>query len=270
MVGLDKRERLDHRCRELVGCLVVDGFVAGATIITFDPPAYRSAEPSRRTISGWAPIVPSPGAHAARRDVGRECEVQLAQATLGPPLLEQRGDESRSLVGAGHRHDATTGSSASAPTCCSSWDHGPRRERDQHDPIREDPMSTLSATEAADLFRSPPRRLPRRRCRRGGVTGVSGNGPDVLFVHGWPVSGATFRLPPPHLVDHVTCHVIDLPSAGSSRITPTTPLSIGQHVTSVRRVADLRAGPCRGGRTRQRARSPVTPWPATPGCPRRD
>ena len=41
-----------------------------------------------------------------------------------------------------------------------------------------------------------------------------GVGPDVLFVHGWPVSGATFRTLLPHLVDHVTCHVVDLPGAG--------------------------------------------------------
>ena len=45
-----------------------------------------------------------------------------------------------------------------------------------------------------------------------------GTGPDVLFVHGWPVSGATFRTLLPHLVDHVTCHLFDFPSAGSSRV----------------------------------------------------
>ena len=99
-------------------------------------------------------------------------------------------------------------------------------------------MSTLSATEAADLFRSPPDDFLDVGAGEVAYRRV-GNGPDVLFVHGWPVSGATFRLLLPHLVDHVTCHVIDLPSAGSSRITPTTPLSIGQHVTSVRRVVDL-------------------------------
>jgi len=66
-----------------------------------------------------------------------------------------------------------------------------------------------------------------------------GSGPDVLFVHGWPVSGATWRKLLPHLVDHVTCHVIDLPSAGSSRFDADTPMSIQQHITSVRRVVDL-------------------------------
>ena len=66
-----------------------------------------------------------------------------------------------------------------------------------------------------------------------------GSGPDVLFVHGWPVSGATWRKLLPHLVDHVTCHVIDLPSAGSSRFDADTPMSIEQHITSVQRVVDL-------------------------------
>ncbi len=66
-----------------------------------------------------------------------------------------------------------------------------------------------------------------------------GSGPDVLFVHGWPVSGATWRKLLPHLVDHVTCHVIDLPSAGSSRFDADTPMSIRQHITSVQRVVDL-------------------------------
>ncbi|MEZ5343339.1 MAG: alpha/beta hydrolase [Acidimicrobiales bacterium] len=66
-----------------------------------------------------------------------------------------------------------------------------------------------------------------------------GSGPDVIFVHGWPVSGATWRRLLPHLVDHVTCHVIDLPSAGSSRFDRNTPMSIQQHITSVQRVADL-------------------------------
>ncbi|MEO3936697.1 alpha/beta hydrolase [Dermatophilaceae bacterium Soc4.6] len=61
----------------------------------------------------------------------------------------------------------------------------------------------------------------------------------MLFVHGWPVSGATFRTLLPHLASQLTCHVIDLPGAGSSRFSPTTTLSVQQHVVSVRRVVDL-------------------------------
>ncbi len=98
-------------------------------------------------------------------------------------------------------------------------------------------MTTMTTTEAADLFRRPPDRF--LDVGEGSVAHRQvGSGPDVLFVHGWPVSGATFRLLLPHLVDHVTCHVIDLPSAGSSRFDANTILSVHQHITTVRRVVD--------------------------------
>lgn len=66
-----------------------------------------------------------------------------------------------------------------------------------------------------------------------------GSGPDVLFVHGWPVSSATYRTLLPYLTDHVTCHLIDLPGAGASRFTADTPLTIANHIHSVRRTLDL-------------------------------
>jgi pimeloyl-ACP methyl ester carboxylesterase len=99
-------------------------------------------------------------------------------------------------------------------------------------------MTGLTPEAATELFRAEPDRyldvgageVAHRRI---------GTGPDVLFVHGWPVSGATWRKLLPHLVDHVTCHVIDLPSAGSSRFDGATPMSIAQHITSVQRVVDL-------------------------------
>ncbi len=99
-------------------------------------------------------------------------------------------------------------------------------------------MTTLTPEAAADLFRRDPDGYldvgageVAHRC--------IGQGPDVLFVHGWPVSSATFRTLLPHLVDHVTCHLIDLPGAGSSRFGADTTLTIDQHVASVRRVLDL-------------------------------
>jgi pimeloyl-ACP methyl ester carboxylesterase len=99
-------------------------------------------------------------------------------------------------------------------------------------------MTTLTASDAADLFRAEPQgyldvgagEVARR---------TVGSGPDVLFVHGWPVSGATFRRLLPHLAEHVTCHVLDLLGAGSSRFAPDAPLSIDQHIVAVRRAADL-------------------------------
>ena len=99
-------------------------------------------------------------------------------------------------------------------------------------------MSTLTPTDAADLFRREPDRFLDVGEGEVAYRRV-GSGPDVLFVHGWPVSGATFRTLLPHLADRVTCHVIDLPGAGSSRFGPTTTLSVAHHIESVRRVVDL-------------------------------
>lgn len=97
---------------------------------------------------------------------------------------------------------------------------------------------TLTPSAASDLFRAEPDRHLDVGAGEVAYRRI-GSGPDVLFVHGWPVSGATFRLLLPHLVDHVTCHVIDFPSAGSSRFDADTPLTIAQHIETVRRVVDL-------------------------------
>lgn len=99
-------------------------------------------------------------------------------------------------------------------------------------------MPTLTQEEASDLFRGAPDRFLDVGAG-GAAYRCVGTGPDVLFVHGWPVSSATFRKLLPHLVDHVTCHLIDLPSAGSSRFDAGTPMSVEQHIASVRRVVDL-------------------------------
>ena len=64
---------------------------------------------------------------------------------------------------------------------------------------------------------------------------VSGKGPDVVFVHGWPLYAATFRRIVPTLARHFTCHLIDLPGAGRSRITETTPIDLLSHATTLTR-----------------------------------
>jgi haloalkane dehalogenase len=96
---------------------------------------------------------------------------------------------------------------------------------------------TMTAQEASNLFRTTPHRFLDVGCGEVAYRRV-GNGPDVLFVHGWPVHSATFRTLLPHLVDHVTCHLIDLPGAGDSRYTTATPLSIENHISSVKRTID--------------------------------
>lgn len=98
-------------------------------------------------------------------------------------------------------------------------------------------MSTLTAADAAELFRTAPARHIDVGAGEAAYRTV-GSGPDVLFVHGFPVSGATFRCLLPYLADHVTCHVIDLPGAGDSRFDDTSAISFDQHVLSVRKIVD--------------------------------
>jgi pimeloyl-ACP methyl ester carboxylesterase len=97
---------------------------------------------------------------------------------------------------------------------------------------------SITSGEAADVFRRAPDRFLDVGTGEVAYRRV-GSGPDVLFVHGWPVNSATYRTLLPHLVDHVTCHLIDLPGAGSSRFTADTPLTIENHIHSVRRSLDL-------------------------------
>lgn len=107
-------------------------------------------------------------------------------------------------------------------------------------PSRREPEAgdVLSTQAASDLFRRPPSRYLDVGEGEVAYRRV-GTGPDVLLVHGWPVSGATFRTLLPHLAPHVTCHVVDLVGAGSSRFGPHTVVSADQHVRSLRRVLDL-------------------------------
>jgi haloalkane dehalogenase len=99
-------------------------------------------------------------------------------------------------------------------------------------------MIALSDRDASDLFRREPDRFLDVGAGEAAHRCV-GTGPDVLFLHGWPVSSATFRLLLPHLVDHVTCHLVDFPSAGWSRFDADTPVSIAHHIVSTRRVVDV-------------------------------
>jgi haloalkane dehalogenase len=63
-----------------------------------------------------------------------------------------------------------------------------------------------------------------------------GSGPDVLFIHGWPLDGATFRAIAPRLAAHFRCHIFDLPGAGATELTASSPLDLGAHAESVRRL----------------------------------
>lgn len=53
-----------------------------------------------------------------------------------------------------------------------------------------------------------------------------GQGPHLVFVHGWPLDGRTFRGAVRSLSTTHTCHLFDLPGAGMSRWNPDTPLGV--------------------------------------------
>ena len=98
-------------------------------------------------------------------------------------------------------------------------------------------MTAITLTDATELFRSAPHRYLDVGDGEVAYRRV-GSGPDVLFVHGFPVSGATFRGLLPHLTPHVTCHLLDLVGAGQSRFDRNAHVSFGGHIKSIRRVLD--------------------------------
>lgn len=99
-------------------------------------------------------------------------------------------------------------------------------------------MTTLpTIANAAELFRAPPQRHIDVGAGAVAYRQV-GSGPDVLFIHGWPAHGGTFRGMLPYLTPHVTCHLLDLVGTGHSQFDRTTRLGIDQHILSVRRVLD--------------------------------
>jgi haloalkane dehalogenase len=60
-----------------------------------------------------------------------------------------------------------------------------------------------------------------------------GSGPDLVFVHGWPIDSRTFRRAVSLLSPNYTCHLIDLPGAGLSRWSPHTGLNFGEFPRAV-------------------------------------
>lgn len=60
----------------------------------------------------------------------------------------------------------------------------------------------------------------------------TGTGPSLLFIHGWPLNGNTWRHVTAHL-EGFTRYVIDLPGTSNSPATEQTPLTIRGHAESV-------------------------------------
>ncbi len=60
-----------------------------------------------------------------------------------------------------------------------------------------------------------------------------GSGPDLVFIHGWPLNAATFRKQVAALKDSYTCHLFDLLGAGKSRWKSDVKVSPENHVKSL-------------------------------------
>jgi haloalkane dehalogenase len=65
-----------------------------------------------------------------------------------------------------------------------------------------------------------------------------GTGPPLLLVHGFPLSGFTWRFLLPELARHRTCIAVDLPGLGDSHWTPATDFSFPGQGATLQRVAD--------------------------------
>lgn len=65
-----------------------------------------------------------------------------------------------------------------------------------------------------------------------------GSGPDVVLIHGWPQTAATYRHLVAALSSHYTCHLFDLPGTGATEVTAATPVSVPAHADTVRAAID--------------------------------
>jgi haloalkane dehalogenase len=65
-----------------------------------------------------------------------------------------------------------------------------------------------------------------------------GAGPPLLLVHGFPLSGFTWRFLIPELARRMTCIAVDLPGLGNSRWSDTTDFSFPGQGHTLHRVAD--------------------------------
>lgn len=65
-----------------------------------------------------------------------------------------------------------------------------------------------------------------------------GQGPNLVFVHGWPFDARIWKRVVDLLKDSYTCHLFDLPGAGSSRLSSTTPMNLSAYVDTVLELLD--------------------------------
>jgi len=81
----------------------------------------------------------------------------------------------------------------------------------------------MSESTTQAYFDAPAQRVDTGTARVAGRR--YGSGPPLLLVHGFPLSGFTWRKVLPELSKHHTCYVLDLPGMGESEWTDATDFS---------------------------------------------
>jgi pimeloyl-ACP methyl ester carboxylesterase len=95
----------------------------------------------------------------------------------------------------------------------------------------------LTESDAAAAFRrGPDRHLDVGHSRL--AYWRFGRGPDVVFIHGWPLHAATFRRLVPLLAEDFTLHLFDLPGTGKTEWDDDAPIDLASHATTARRAIE--------------------------------
>lgn len=87
------------------------------------------------------------------------------------------------------------------------------------------------STASPQLLTAPAQTVPVGDCELGHR--VVGDGPDLVFIHGWPLHGLTWRHVVEALADRYRCHVFDLPGTGASVWTTEQHYGIESHAQRV-------------------------------------
>lgn len=89
--------------------------------------------------------------------------------------------------------------------------------------------SALYLRQPFELVDTGTARIPWRRF---------GSGEPILFIHGWPLSGFTWRKILPQLAEKYACYVIDLAGAGDSQWDRGNDFSFHGHAAHLKKVVD--------------------------------
>jgi pimeloyl-ACP methyl ester carboxylesterase len=97
-------------------------------------------------------------------------------------------------------------------------------------------MDTMLPVAAGGVLSAPPRMMDL------GASEVAywtvGHGPPLVLVHGYPVSGRTWRHVVARLADRFTCVVMDMPGTGETRWSARTAFGFADHAQTVLELID--------------------------------